>query len=315
MTARARAEATWQALCRIGGPVGASIFILGGLLVVVALVVGTVELGRYAASALDRNGSAAECQTEGAVGSRARGALPMAKVVLTPKSQEVTWAFDASRGRVPVPIVITASPPLTGLPPAGIEVITTPLLRADNHEQLPNKATSSTRISRNGERLFIEICVDPRGATAGRYAGSVFVGTGRPNVAGTSVDLVVTTRSPGYFGLGMFFMLVAIVVVLTLKGIADYRRAIAGTQTDGQPTEFRWRQAAFYIWSRDELRFISSLIGVGTAIFVGFRIYNTDRVWGDDAYQDSVALIAAAIAAVGAQGIFDGFLGAAKGGK
>ena len=104
-----RAQAIWRALCRIGGPLGAAVLLLGALLVVVALVVGAVELGRYAVSALDRNGSTAECRAEGATGSPARGALPKAKVVLTPKSPEVTWAFDASRGEVPLPIVILNS--------------------------------------------------------------------------------------------------------------------------------------------------------------------------------------------------------------
>lgn len=291
---------------------GAVVLVLLGLAVVGVMILGAVDLGQKGKSALtSSSASPARCDPPRNPGSRARGRIPEGKIVLTPVSKEITWAFDGDRNRIALPVVITASPRLTGVNPAAIQVETQSLLRTDNHRLFPNGvAFSQPRISRNGERITFEVCLDAEHATAGKYVGTVFVSGGPVNVAGTTFDLVVTTRSPTWFGLGLVLMFGAIVVVLTLKGVSDYQRSI-----DGTTKSFEWRAAFTYIWQWDGGRLVSSIVGLGTALIVGLRVYNTDRVWGDDAYQDSVALIVAAITAVGAQGVFDGFIGTAKGGR
>jgi len=308
-----RARSAWRSLCKVGGPVGGAVIILLGLILSFALILGAVDVVERVKSAVDSTPATSRCDETRPRVSRAQGKVPTARVVLRPTLQEVTWAFDASRSAVGVPIVITATPPLTGVSATAIEILPSPLLRTDNHQRFPNDLThTAPTISRNGEQISFEICLDPNGITAGRYAGSLFVSAGPPNAIGTTVHLVVTARSPGWFGLGLLAMLAAIAVALTLKGVSDYTRSIEGTKKNGADTPFVPLEALTYIWRWGELRLISSAAGVLTALFVGFRVYNADRIWGDDAYQDSVALVAAAIAAVGAQGIFDGFLGARR---
>jgi hypothetical protein len=304
-------RALWGFLVRVGGPVGAIVIVIAGAAAVVALALGVAKLATEATSRVGSGSGANACEnSSGARAHPVHGSFPSKTVVLTPAIKDIKWAFDASRGAVAVPIVIGASPPLTGLAPAEIEVLPSSLVRADNHARFPKVPSfSEPQISGNGEQITFELCLDPTSVQAGSYAGSVFVDVGRANVAGTTIAVHVTARSPGWFALGFVFMLVAIAVVLTLKGVADYRRSIEGTSTT-----FNLGNALGYIWSPQDLRVVTSLVGIGAAIFVGLRIYNTDHTWGDDAYQDSVALVAAAIAAVGAQGIFDGLLGALKGG-
>jgi hypothetical protein len=137
-----------------------------------------------------------------------------------------------------------------------------------------------------------------------KYTGFVKVGGEGATMVPTSITVVATARSFYWFVPGAFAMLAAVLIVLTLKGVADYQREIKGTR---EP--FDRGKALTYIWQWDEGRLITSLIGVATATFVGFGIYNRDTTWGDDTYQDSVALITAAITAVGAQSILDGLRG------
>jgi len=159
-------------------------------------------------------------------------------------------------------------------------------------------------ITGDGSTIFFDLCLDSHNVQAGKYTGFVKVGGRAATVAPTTISVVATARSFYWFIPGAFAMLAAVLIVLTLKGVADYQRELKGS---GQ--EFNPRTALTYIWQWKEGRLITSLVGVGTATFVGFGIYNTDTTWGDDSYQDSVALVSAAIAAVGAQGILDGLRG------
>jgi hypothetical protein len=247
-----------------------------------------------------------EAQPPPAPTLRSAGVVPPEKVVLRAEPQQLSWTFHAKRDEVALPVVIEATPPLTGTAVSAIQI--TPdavaLIRADRSETLPKKATHTPpKISRHGERITFDICVDPDGARAGKYTGVFFV-DGPRNVSGAKLELVVTTRSQWWLMIGSLIALFAVVAVLTLKGVADYKKEISGTTK-----QFRWPEALRYIWSPAEGRLFTSLVGIVTATLVGFGLYNSDPTWGDDWYADIVTLAGAAITAVGAQGILDGLRG------
>lgn len=277
------------------------------VLLVFSLFVGILRMGRAVVSELeDRDGSPAASQcVETKPGAIRPGPTPAKPVALTPESQSITFKFDAHRGLLRLPVAITADPSLTGIDPSELYVSTRQLEREDHHTTFPNQLTHTTpTITGDGSTILFDLCLDSHGVQAGKYTGFVKVGGRAATVAPTTISVVATARSFYWFIPGAFAMLAAVLIVLTLKGVADYQRELKGSSQKFEP-----RTALTYIWQWKEGRLITSLVGVGTATFVGFGIYNTDTTWGDDSYQDSVALVSAAIAAVGAQGILDGLRG------
>ena len=301
----------WNYLRLRVAPLLGLIVILGALvLLVFAVFLGVVRIGRAAVSAIeDRESSPAASQcVETEPGSTTPGTAPTKKVVLTPEAETITFKFDADRRLLRLPVAITADPPLTGIDPAELYVSTRQLEREDHHTTFPKALTHTTpSVNPDGSTILFDVCLDSHDVRAGKYTGFVKVGGEATTVAPTSISVVATARSFYWFVPGSFAMLAAVLIVLTLKGVADYQREIKGT---GKP--FDRRKAMTYIWQWEEGRVITSLVGVATATFVGFGIYNTDTTWGDDTYQDSVALVTAAIAAVGAQSILDGLRGASS---
>jgi hypothetical protein len=257
--------------------------------------------------------AAPDCSVKPGRGTaRSAGARPAQKVVLTADPDQLTWKFDARRDPVTLNVVIEATPPLTGTSASSIQI--TPdaatLARDDRSEFFPNKATHGRpRISRNGERITLSICLDPSGAQPGRYTTAFYV-DGPKGVAGTKLEVAATTRSKDWLVAGFIIAFVAVIGVLSLKGVGDYRKDI-----DGKSKPFKLGEAFFYIWRPQGGRLFTSIVGIVTAGVVASGLYNSDPTWGDDWYQDIVALCGAALAAVGAQGILDGILGAVGGSR
>ena len=292
---------------KVAPGLGLVVIVVALVLLVFAVFLGILRMGRAVVSELDdRDGSSAASQcVETEPGAVTPGTTPSRTVALTPESQSITFKFDAERGLLRLPVAITADPPLTGIDPSELYVSTRQLEREDHHTTFPNQLTHTTpTITGDGSTIFFDLCLDSHNVQAGKYTGFVKVGGRAATVTPTTISVVATARSFYWFIPGAFAMLAAVLIVLTLKGVADYQRELKGS---GQ--EFNPRTALTYIWQWKEGRLITSLVGVGTATFVGFGIYNTDTTWGDDSYQDSVALVSAAIAAVGAQGILDGLRG------
>lgn len=282
----------------------------GGALVAAILAAVAVAVAASArAAAAGPIAAGSECAgTDGGTlrsGSRSDGVRSEEKVVLRADPQQLTWTFDANRGMIALPVVVEATPPLTGSAASDIQI--TPaatLMRDDRSRVFPRKAThTSPKISRHGERITFSICIDPAGAHPGRYTAAFFV-DGAENVSGTTLEISVTTRSKEWFITGSLVALLAVIGVLTMKGVSDYRKELSGTGR-----KFRWREAVWYIWNPAEGRLLTSLVGVVTAALVAFGLYNSDRTWGDDWYTDIVALVGAAFTAVGAQGVLDGIRG------
>jgi hypothetical protein len=287
--------------------VGLAVIALLLILLAFAIFAGFLRIGRSAVSAIDdRNGGSpvSECVAT-RPGSAPRGTAPAQPAVLTPESQVITFKFDADRRMLRLPVAISADPALTGVDPSELYVSTRQLEREDHHRTFPSRLTHTTpSITGDGSTILFDLCLDSSGVEAGKYTGFVKVGGRSATVAPTTISVVATARSFYWFVPGAFAMLVAVLIVLTLKGVADYQRELKDSGN-----EFNRRKALTYIWQWEEGRLITSLVGVVIAVSVGFGIYNTDTTWGDDTYQDSVALVTAAITAVGAQSILDGLRG------
>jgi hypothetical protein len=231
----------------------------------------------------------------------------MGPVVLepTPASKKLTFRFDADRGEATRDVTIKATPPLTGTRAGEIEITASPLVREDQHATFRRPKFTMPRISRDGERITFTVCADPSGIQAGSYSGSLFV-DGPANVTGASIDISATARSLEFFLGGLVLALLAAAAGLTLKGVADYRKELDGTNK-----RFKWPKALSYVWTLQELRLIFSLAGIVIAGIAAATVYNKNLTWGADWFVDGLALASAAIAAVGTQGVLDGLRGAA----
>jgi hypothetical protein len=250
-------------------------------------------------------------------GQRSAGAgrLPVtpsatAKTVLEPSagSKTLNWSFDGDRSRTFWEVVITASPALPTTSPDQIEITTSRLVRGDNHTAFKRPLTfSKPTIQAGGKKILFRVCADPEGIEAGTYTGVIDVDA-PGDVTGTSLLVNVTARSQFWFGIGLWVVFGVILAGLTLKSIADYQRALRGT-TD---KKFRWWRAVTYVWRGEDLRIVSTLIGIVTALISYSVLYNGDHTWGTDAWKSLLAAAQGAFAAVGAQGVLDGFRGGAQ---
>jgi hypothetical protein len=289
---------------------------LGIVVTLLLLIVGTVTIGAWANAALNENEASAsaacpdgDTAQEGAI-PRTAGAVPEEKIVLTPDRQELTWTFGASREAISLPVLIHASPQL----PSDAQIDVSParirLVRDDDSEVFPNTVThTEPAISRNGDRITFDVCIDPEGVRPGKYAGKFFV-DGPPEVTAATISIAVTARSLSWLVVGILAALAAVCGVLTLKGVADYKKELKDAKP---PKAFEWRSALKYIWRLEDGRVLSSLVGVGTAAFVAVKLYHGDAAFGDDWFTDVITLASAAIAAVGAQSVLDGFRALARG--
>jgi hypothetical protein len=289
---------------------------LGIGLTLVLLIVGTITIGEWAISTLNASeaSASAACPGGGAPQDgaipRTGAAMPEPKIVLTPDRQELTWAFGASREAISLPVLIHASPRLPSEAQIAVSPARIRLLRDDDSEIFPNTVThTEPAISRNGDRITFDVCIDPDGVRPGKYAGQLFV-DGPPEVTAATISIVVTARSLSWLVVGILAALAAVCGVLTLKGVADYKKELKDAKP---PKAFEWRQALKYIWRLEDGRVLSSLVGVGTAAFVAVKLYHGDEAFGDDWFTDVITLASAAIAAVGAQSVLDGFRALARG--
>jgi hypothetical protein len=288
--------------------------LLGAVVLAAVLVVGIINVAKWLNSVLNER-AAAPCPDSRAASTeptpRSLGTFPAEKVVLTPDRQELTWTFGANRESVSLPVLIHARPALTGTAPTSVDVSPTRvrLVRDDESQILPNAVTHTPpEISRNGDRITFEVCIDPEGVRPGKYSGKLFV-DGPREVTGATVSLVVTARSLSWLIVGVLAAVFAVAGVLTLKGIADYRRELRDAPP---PNDFKYRDGIKYMWSVRDGRVFTSLVGIGTAAFVAFQLYHRDKAFGDDWFTDIITLASAAIAAVGAQSVLDGFRALAR---
>jgi hypothetical protein len=220
-------------------------------------------------------------------------------------SKTLTWSFDGDRNPTYWDVVITASPALESTDPRQIVITPSRIVRTDDHEAFkkPLTATAPT-IRAGGKKVLFRVCADPEGLQAGTYTGLIDV-DGAGDVTGTSLVVSVTARSGFWFGIGLWVVFGVIVVGLTFKSIADYQRALRGMENK----TFSWWRAVTYIWRSEDLRILSTLIGIGTALISYAVLYNGDHTWGTDVWKSILAAAQGAFAAVGAQGVIDGFRG------
>lgn len=241
------------------------------------------------------------------------GGTSKSALVPTPESKSLKWEFDGDRAETYWDVVIQASPPLVGIDPAEIDVTPGRMVRDDNHTAFRRTLTfTPPKISSNGKRITFRLCADPHEIEAGTYRTTVSV-DGPGTISGTSLNVSVTARDAWWF-LGSL-MIVALVILagLELKSVADYQRAIKGTKTaTGQAPSFTKRDALLYIWRFQELRLVSTLVGIGSAFITVTVLYNNDHTWGEDVFKSILAAAQAAFVAVGAQGVLDGLRGTSQ---
>jgi hypothetical protein len=241
------------------------------------------------------------------------GGASKSALVPTPESQALKWEFDGDRNETYWDIVLQASPPLAGIDPAEIDVTPGRMAREDNHTAFRRPLTfTPPKISSNGKRVTFRICADPHGIEAGTYKATVNV-DGPGTITGVSLDVSVTARDAIWFVWSLAIVAVVVALGIELKSVADYQRAIRGTKTSaGKATPFNWRDALLYIWRLQDLRFASTLVGIGSAFITVAVLYNKDHTWGEDVFKSVFAAAQAAIVAVGAQGVLDGLRGAGQ---
>jgi hypothetical protein len=229
------------------------------------------------------------------------------KTVLEPtaESKTLNWSFDGNRSPTYWDVVITANPPLGNRDATPIELSASRVVRTDNHRAFKRAlAFSQPQIKAGGKKILFRVCADPEGIEAGTYSGVIDIDAAG-DVTGTSLLVSVTARSQFWFGVGLWIVFAVLFAGLTLKSIADYQRALRGT-TD---KKFNWWRAVTYIWRGEDLRIVSTLIGIVTALISYSILYNGDHTWGTDAWKSLLAASQGAFAAVGAQGALDGFRG------
>ncbi len=229
------------------------------------------------------------------------------KTVLEPSadSKTLTWSFDGDRKPTYWDVVLTATPPLPSDDPRQLEITPSRIVRSDHHEAFRKALTFTTPLIRaGGKKISFKLCADPEKVSAGTYTGSIDI-DGAGNVTGTSLALSVTARSSFWFGIGLWVVFGVVIFGLTLKSIADYQRALRGTKGK----TFNWWRAVTYIWRGEDLRIVATLIGIGTALLSYAVLFNGDHIWGQDAWKSILAAAQGAFAAVGAQGVLDGFRG------
>jgi hypothetical protein len=239
------------------------------------------------------------------------GQASKSALVPTPESKSLKWEFDGDRDETYWDVVIQANPPLSGIDPSEIDVTPGRMVRDDDHTAFKRPLLfTPPKISSNGKRVTFRLCADPRGIEAGTYKATVSV-DGPGTVTGTTLDVSVTARSKWWFVGSLVIILGVVFVGLELKSIADYQRDIKGKKTPhGEPVKFKARDAVRYIWSWDELRVVTALIGIVTALISVTVLYNKDHTWGADWFTSILAGAQAAFVAVGAQGVLDGLRGA-----
>ena len=276
-------------------------------LAVLVLVILLSPIAIVLPSALHKNATKPCTDSSASAGRQSVAPATTSQTVLEPtaESKTLNWSFDGNRSRTYWDVVITASPALQTPDPKEIEITAGRLLRSDNHVAFKKPLTVSTpTIKAGGKKILFRVCADPEGIEAGTYSGVIDVDS-PGDVTGTSILVSVTARSPFWFGIGLWVVFIVILAGLTLKSIADYQRALRGTNDK----KFNWWRAVTYVWRGEDLRIVATLIGIVTALISYSVLYNGDHTWGTDAWKSLLAAAQGAFAAVGAQGVLDGFRG------
>jgi hypothetical protein len=281
-------------------------------LAILAAVILLSPFGIVLPSAFHKNGSgqcdagSSDAGTSGRSGSRST----TTHTVLEPSAQSkmLNWSFDGNRSPTYWDVVLTATPALPTADPGQIDITPSRVVRTDNHEAFKKGLTfSRPTIKAGGKKILFRVCADPEGIQAGTYNGVIDVDAAG-DVTGTSLLVSVTARSQFWFGVGLWVVFGVILAGLTLKSIADYQRALRGTDDK----KFVWWRAVTYVWRGEDLRILSTLIGIVTALISYSILYNGDHTWGTDAWKSLLAAAQGAFAAIGAQGVLDGFRGGAQ---
>jgi len=274
---------------------------------VVAVITLLSPLAVVLPSALHKNAEApCTISSSGSTGTQSPPAAT-AHTVLEPSAESKTlgWSFDGNRSETYWNVLITATPALRVIDARRIEITPSRVVRTDNHEALTKPLTFSPPVLKaGGKKILFKVCANPDGIQAGTYNGTIDVDA-PGDVTGTSLLVSVTARSQFWFGIGLWVVFGVILAGLTLKSIADYQRALRGTNDK----EFDWWRAVTYVWRSEDLRIVSTLIGIVTALIAYSILYNGDHTWGTDAWKSLLAAAQGAFAAVGAQGVLDGFRG------
>jgi hypothetical protein len=275
-------------------------------LAILAAIILLSPIGIVLPSALHTNASG-QCGNSAGAPGRSGSTNTTTHTVLEPSAQSKTlsWSFDGNRSPTYWDVVITATPPLQTADASQIEITPSRIVRTDNHEAFKKALTfSRPTIKAGGKKILFRVCADPEGIQAGTFSGVIDVDA-PGDVTGTSLLVSVTARSQFWFGLGLWVVFGVILAGLTLKSIADYQRALRGTKDK----KFSWWRAVTYVWRGEDLRILATLIGIVTALISYSVLYNGDHMWGTDAWKSLLAAAQGAFAAVGAQGVLDGFRG------
>jgi hypothetical protein len=277
-------------------------------LAILAAIILLSPFGIVLPSALHKNASG-QCGGSAGAGTSGRSgsANTTTHTVLEPSAQSETlnWSFDGNRSPTYWDVVITATPALQTADASQIDITPSRIVRTDNHEAFKKVLTfSRPTIKAGGKKILFRVCADPEGIQAGTYNGVIDVDA-PGDVTGTSLLMSVTARSQFWFGVGLWVVFGVILAGLTLKSIADYQRALRGTNDK----KFSWWRAITYVWRGEDLRILATLIGIITALISYSVLYNGDHTWGADAWKSLLAAAQGAFAAVGAQGVLDGFRG------
>jgi hypothetical protein len=224
----------------------------------------------------------------------------------------LTWKFGYKRNEKSWPVTIKADPDTGALQSDQLEIIASPLTRADNSEELPAPTFTAPRISADRARIFLRICVSAKGGAPGSYSGSVSIG-GPPGVSATNASINVTLKEQRSIFLGLEFIagLVAL-AALAIKGTADYQKEkFEGVETNKQPP-WNWFHAFTYNW-RTVPGAVTSIFGLIAALGGAYLLYHKGEAWGADLTADGIAALQGALTAVGIQGGLSGVIAAFKG--
>lgn len=233
-----------------------------------------------------------------------------------------TRNFGADRDAEDVVFKLTTEKQLEKNIEKRLELVADPIVRvgeATESASFPEPTFSALRVSRNRKTISFRVCLNPdKDLAAGKYVGTINL-EGPDGIESSTMTVTANAKNGPVFVVSLILALILAFVTLLHKGANAARardKAEAETmpnKQDGTPTPKKKKalEKADSYWSaawasfRDFNWLFPTLFALGGAFGALWGIYVANPAWGEaGALTSGIAVIGAALAAIGARTIF-----------